>query len=324
MEQPLILPLDSPDVTLDLAGGKGASLNRLIRAGFLVPGGFLVTTQAYRAYLAANSLVQFILETANAAPVGDPAALEAASDAIRTRFALGRIPSGLGEALRATYGALEISSIAVAVRSSATAEDLPELSFAGQQDTFLNVVGEEGLLRAVVDCWSSLWTARAIGYRSRNGIPHDRVALAVVVQAMVQSEVSGVLFTANPLNGRRTETVIEAVSGLGDALVSGQVRPESYVVFAAGDCGLQIADCGLSIGDRLLSDGVVVALAELGRQVETFAGWPQMDVFFPEGEMDPEEYYYLGQYLKYLMPFREMVNVNGMFYFPANDGVNGV
>ena len=118
----------------------------------------------------------------------------------------------------------------VAVRSSATAEDLPEMSFAGQQDTYLNVVGEEALLKAVVECWSSLWTARAIGYRQRNGVPHASVALAVVVQEMVESQASGVLFTANPLTGLRSETVIDATLGLGEALVSGQVEPDHYVV----------------------------------------------------------------------------------------------
>src|SRR5690606_36135588 len=104
------------------------------------------------------------------------------------------------------------------------------MSFAGQQDTFLNVQGEEALEQAVVACWSSLWTARAIGYRSRNGIDHNEVSLAVVVQEMVQSDVSGVLFTANPINGRRTETVIDATLGLGEALVSGLVEPDHYLV----------------------------------------------------------------------------------------------
>jgi phosphohistidine swiveling domain-containing protein len=285
MDHPLILPLASPDVTFELAGGKGASLNRLIRAGFPVPGGFIVTTAAYDDYVAANRLAGFILETANAAPAGDPAALDAASNAIRGSFALGRIPAALNETLRATYGGLEISSIAVAVRSSATAEDLPEFSFAGQQDTFLNVVGEEALLRAVVDCWSSLWTARAIGYRARNGIPHGRVALAVVVQSMVQSEASGVLFTANPLTGRRGEVVIEAARGLGEALVAGRVRPETYVVGTSGDCRLPIVQ-RKPVAENLLlppapgslpllPDDTIAALAELGRRVEALAGWPQ-------------------------------------------------
>ena len=116
------------------------------------------------------------------------------------------------------------------MRSSATAEDLPEMSFAGQQDTFLNVVGGDSLLEAVVECWSSLWTGRAISYRERNRVPHTDVSLAVVVQKMVESEASGVLFTANPLTGLRSETVIDATVGLGEALVAGQVDPDHYVV----------------------------------------------------------------------------------------------
>jgi phosphohistidine swiveling domain-containing protein len=265
-----------------------------------VPGGFVVTTQAYWEYVAANGLTEFIAKTANGASGGDPGALQAASDAIRSRFAQGRIPIRLSTALRATYGALEISSVAVAVRSSATAEDLPELSFAGQQDTFLNVVGEEALLRAVVDCWSSLWTARAIGYRARNGVPHEQIGLAVVVQSMVQSEVSGVLFTANPLTGKRTEMLIEAAPGLGDALVSGQVQPEGYLLDDGSSTMVNAAAAAprgrMTLGDgalamdhersaagqgrsstvqRLLRDDTILGLAELGRAVETFAGWPQ-------------------------------------------------
>ena len=187
MTTPIILPLSSPDATLALAGGKGMNLSRLLRTEFPMPGGFIVTTEAYRAYVAANDLHYFILATANAAAADAPAALEAASAAIRGRFSAGHVPPELAAAIRHAYGALDLASVAVAVRSSATAEDLPGLSFAGQQDTALNVVGEEGLLRAVVDGWSSLWTARAIGYRARNGIPHADVALAVVVQTMVQA-----------------------------------------------------------------------------------------------------------------------------------------
>ena len=171
------------------------------------------------------------------------------------------------------------------MRSSATAEDLPELSFAGQQDTFLNVVGEEALLRAVVDCSSSLWTAHAIGYRSRNEIPHQEVALCVAVQEMVPAETSGVFFTANPLSGLRTETVIDATLGLGEALVSGQVEPDHYVVDTAE--GLitsktlgtkAIAIRGLAGGGvitektgapgrQALPDEQIMALTELGAQV---------------------------------------------------------
>ena len=155
--------------------------------------------------------------------------MEAASAAIGSAFHAAALPAPVEDAVRQAYlelsGAGSSAGPAVAVRSSATAEDLPELSFAGQHDTYLNVIGAEALLAALVDCWASLWTPRAIGYRARNMVAAD-IGLAVVVQAMVQSEVSGVLFTADPLSGQRDRIVIEATFGLGEALVSGQVEPD--------------------------------------------------------------------------------------------------
>jgi pyruvate,water dikinase len=133
-------------------------------------------------------------------------------------------------AIKTAYAALSNIPLPVAVRSSATAEDLPGLSFAGQQDTYLNIVGSDALIEAVKSCWASLWTARAMGYRARNHIAPEEVTLAVVVQQMIPSEVSGILFTANPLTGHRGETVIDASFGLGEAIVSGQVEPDNYVV----------------------------------------------------------------------------------------------
>src|SRR6185503_7286786 len=155
-------------------------------------------------------------------------ALEKASAQIRAAFSLGKIPDEIEVVIREAYAA--IGDIPVAVRSSATAEDLPDLSFAGQQDTYLNIIGVDELLKAIINCWSSLWTARAIGYRMRNHISHSEVALAVVVQEMIPSDVSGVMFTANPLTGLLREVVIDATFGLGEALVSGQVEPDHYVV----------------------------------------------------------------------------------------------
>jgi pyruvate,water dikinase len=228
MEIPLILSLGATSVSLTAAGGKGMNLARLAHAGFAVPPAFIVSTAAYDAFVRANDLVDFVLYTVQETPPDAPQALEKASTTIRARFAAGRMPPFIIDALRRAYAAL--GRPPVAVRSSATAEDLPGLSFAGQQDTYLNIVGDDALQRAVIDCWSSLWTARAIGYRARNGIAQGGVALAVVVQEMVPSETSGVLFTANPLTGKRTETVIDATLGLGEALVSGQVEPDHYVV----------------------------------------------------------------------------------------------
>lgn len=237
----LLQPLTSDGATLSLAGGKGANLARLARAGLPVPDGFIITTEAYAAFVAANDLHRLILAELAPARVeadlsgdGDPATGSASSRPdetsghIRELFSLAHMPPALREQILSRYS--DMGRPAVAVRSSATAEDLPEMSFAGQQDTFLNVIGDEALLAAVTACWSSLWTARAISYRERNRVPQDGVSIAVVVQQMVESEASGVLFTANPLTGLRTETVIDATVGLGEALVGGQVQPDHYIV----------------------------------------------------------------------------------------------
>ncbi len=307
MRELWILPLDADDAGLERVGGKGANLARLAHAGFPVPGGFLVTTDAYRAFVAANGLGERILERLVDAAEGETATsaalsagvLQQASTDIRQWFAHGTIPDALVGQLHEAYRS--INNAPVAVRSSATAEDLPDMSFAGQQDTYLNVVGADALLEAVVNCWSSLWTARAIGYRQRNNIPHEEVALSVVVQQMVQSEASGVMFTANPLTGLRSEIVIDATLGLGEALVSGLVEPDHYVVdmvhesivskqLGAKALVIRGVDGGgvvqektavsaaLSAGvstRQALPDAQILALAQLGKQVAAHYNFPQ-------------------------------------------------
>jgi pyruvate,water dikinase len=287
----VILALQAGNVSLAMGGGKGANLARLLGAGFSVPRGFIITTCAYRSYIAANDLENSIVEAAGSARPDDPAALEQASGAIRARFEAGVMPPMLADQIRGAYAS--IGCPPVAVRSSATTEDLPEASFAGQQDTFLNVAGDEALLEAVVRCWSSLWTARAIGYRSRNGIEHQGAALAVVVQEMVESETAGVLFTANPLTGKRTETVVDATLGLGEALVSGQVEPDHYVVNLTGGGILSktlgakaVAIRGKPDGGTMtltqdaasrqaLPDRAIIELSALGQRVAQLFGVPQ-------------------------------------------------
>ncbi|MBI5029820.1 MAG: phosphoenolpyruvate synthase [Chloroflexi bacterium] len=308
-----ILQFDSANASLDNAGGKGANLVHMTRAGFPVPGGFIIATQAYRDFVNANALSEKIATILNTLQADNPDALEAASTTIRNLFAKGTMPAELAREIVSSY--LVISSearnlspnqrdflvvplprndsIPVAVRSSATAEDLPELSFAGQQDTYLNIIGEENLLHAVVNCWSSLWTARAIGYRARNNIPQNETALAVIVQAMVQSEASGVMFTANPLTGLRTQIVIDATLGLGEVLVSGQVEPDNYIVDISsksiiektlGAKAIAIrskADGGTVTQDQnaaqkqALPDAQILELAELGRRVAEEYKFPQ-------------------------------------------------
>ncbi|MBX3001604.1 MAG: hypothetical protein KF893_23985 [Caldilineaceae bacterium] len=286
-----LLPLDSPLASLAMVGGKGANLARLAAANFPVPGGFLLTTHAYNAFVAKADLTEWIIEQIRSTQTDDPDALEATSARIRSRFRQMDLPAAVVEEIR--HGYMEMGQPPVAVRSSATAEDLPDMSFAGQQDTFLNVVGEAALLDAVCECWSSLWTARAIGYRSRNAIDHNGVALAVVVQEMVQSDWSGVLFTANPLSGRRHETVIDATLGLGEALVSGLVEPDHYVVETASrrilekrlgakatvirgaDSGGTRTESVDRSDQQALPDSAIQELSDLGRKVADFYGDPQ-------------------------------------------------
>jgi len=291
MSARLTLLFDSDNATLATAGGKGVNLVRLARAGFSVPPGFIVTTAAYRSFVSAHDLTTTITTALTGLRADDAAALERSSTVIRTAFRMGKVPETIAADVRSNYARL--GAVAVAVRSSATAEDLPDLSFAGQQDTFLNVIGPDALLSAVVDCWSSLWSARAIGYRLRNDIDNDSAALAVVVQAMAPATSSGVLFTANPLTGHRGQTVIDATLGLGEALVSGLVEPDHFVVETATGASLtkmlgrkQVAtrprpEGGVEVAPTppdtrfALSDQEVAQLVELGRRVQDEYGAPQ-------------------------------------------------
>lgn len=204
----LIAPLgDFGTSDLSSAGGKGANLGELVRTGFPVPAGFVVTTAAY-ALIARPSLRH-------------PEA-----------FAQIDLPDELRAAITQAYA--ELGAGPVAVRSSATAEDLPGAAFAGQQDTYLNVVGPDAVVDAVRRCWGSLWTERAVAYRGRLGIDPDEVSIAVVVQCMVEADFAGVMFTANPVTGDREQIVVDASSGLGEAVVSGLVTPDHYVLDRRG------------------------------------------------------------------------------------------
>jgi len=227
---PLVLALDDPAATLEQVGGKGASLARLAAVGLPVPPGFHITTAAYRYFVTENGLQEQILATVSAVTADQPTSLEEASRKIGRMFAQGSMPAEIATAIRQAYVALGGGDLSVAVRSSATSEDLPELSFAGQQETYLNMRGEAMVLDAIKRCWASLWTARAIGYRARSGIAHEEVSLAVVVQELVLADAAGILFTANPLTEERDQVMINAAWGLGEAVVSGQVTPDTVVV----------------------------------------------------------------------------------------------
>jgi pyruvate,water dikinase len=225
----IIVPLDHGDAPLEQVGGKAASLLRMAAAGLPVPPAFVLTTEAYRQFVAANDLAPVIVADVRSLSEADPGSWERAATAIQARFAEAAIPDDLVAAVRAAYAGLG-AGVAAAVRSSATAEDLPGASFAGQQETFLNVHGAAAVLDAIRRCWASLWTDRALAYRHRLGIDQETVAMAVVIQRLVPAEAAGVLFTADPTTGERAEIVVNASFGLGEAVVSGQVTPDTYVI----------------------------------------------------------------------------------------------
>src|SRR5919112_374165 len=291
----LILPLIAIDKgALAVAGGKAANLGELVRAGFPVPAGFCVTTAAYD-LVAADAGLEPTLATLAGTRPEDTARLAGLAGEARSHLSDAIVPDFLAQAIAEAYEGLGAGEpVPVAVLPSPTAEDLPQASFAGQQDTYLNVVGVESVLDAVQRCWASLWTDRAVSYRATNGIDPHGVRLAVAVQRMVGASVAGVLFTANPITGRRRQAVIDASPGLGEAVVSGMVNPDHFVVNTAtgeiverrlGDkrvaimagpgSGTERVELDAGEDSASLSDGQVLALAKLGERVEEQYGMPQ-------------------------------------------------
>src|SRR5580658_536080 len=292
------------DLNLDdrsSVGGKGASLGELTRAGIRVPPGFVVTTAAFETALAALDPAAGIRAAIERLDAGDLEAVAKLSDSIRARFAAAELPPDLVETVAQAYTALvgagagAGADAAVAVRSSATSEDSAEASFAGLQDTHLCVRGAQAVIRSLCACWSSLYSRESVIYRLRLGLPERHVAMGVVVQRMLESRSSGVMFTRSPLTGDRSVITIEAGFGLGSALVGGEVTPDKYVdakatgdivkrtvsvktvrhVSAAGG-GVRVeALAGALQLQPALSDAEIHALAEIGKKVEQHYGNPQ-------------------------------------------------
>ncbi len=281
-----------------LAGGKGANLAEMTRAQVPVPPGFIVTSDAYFHFLKKTGLDVKIRELLEALDVDDTQRLTRVSDKIKEEISSSPVPQEIAREIKQAYK--ELGGGLVAARSSATAEDLPEASFAGQQRTFLNVQSEREVLTAVKGCWASLFEARAIFYRQQRGFDHLTVGLAVPVQRMVQSEVSGVMFTVEPLSNDRGTILIEAAYGLGEAIVSGELNPDRYTVDKAQlsviekqiakqeweivknyqATGIENSNVKVTVASsrqhkQKLSDKEIVALAELGKRLEALYQFPQ-------------------------------------------------
>lgn len=220
--------------TIPLVGGKNASLGELLKAGIPVPPGFAVTTETYDRFLDEGRIRDEILSLLKEAPPGDVEKGEKASRSVRKLIEatpLGvELEDYIGEFYRRLSVECHVPAVPAAVRSSATAEDLPGASFAGQQETYLWIRGVDDILKNVKKCWSSLFTPRAIAYRAKMGFPHDKVAISVGVQKMVSSWTAGVMFTLNPHTGDPSTIVIDANWGFGESVVSGECTPDNFVV----------------------------------------------------------------------------------------------
>jgi pyruvate,water dikinase len=277
---------------LESVGGKGASLGELTGADLPVPSGFVVSADTYRSFIERTGIDEELFEAVDIDP-DDSSALAEAEQTAEDLILETELPDDIADEIIESYDDLEDGEAFVAVRSSATAEDLPDASFAGQQETFLNITRED-LLDRVKHCWASLFTKRAIYYREEQGFDHDRVDIAVVVQRMVDAEKSGVMFTSHPSTGD-DQIIIEAAWGLGEAVVSGSVSPDNYVVdpSTAETTDITVADKKVmhiksETGDtverevpddkrnaRVLTGDEISRLVELGTRVENHYGDPQ-------------------------------------------------
>jgi len=282
---------------IPLVGGKGANLGEMTNAQIPVPPGFIVTANAYYDFLQRSGISDEIRELLEPLDVNDSRKLQQVANKVKEIILNVPMPPELAQEIRDAY--IKMGRGLVAVRSSATAEDLPTASFAGQQTTFLNVQGEEEVIAAVQGCWASLFRPRAIFYRYQQGFDHFKVGIAVPVQKMVQSEASGVMFTIEPVTSDASKIVIEAVFGLGEAIVSGEVTPDLYIVnkesveISSKQIGKQ--DWQLirnPSGDdknpnikvplppsmqtqQKLADGDIITLAKLGKYIEDWYHFPQ-------------------------------------------------
>lgn len=220
--------------SLPQVGGKNASLGELIKADIRVPPGFAVTTDSYQQFITQTGIKNSIFKILSEMKAGDIASLNAASASIQELIQGSTLSEEIRTAIDKAYGELcdncRVLAMPVAVRSSATAEDLPTASFAGQQDTYLWIQGVDAVTEKVQRCWASLFTPRAIDYRVKNNFPHEKVLISVGIQKMVNSRAAGVMFTLNPTDGDISKVVIEGSWGLGETVVSGSVNPDKFVV----------------------------------------------------------------------------------------------
>lgn len=314
MPNPYIRAFDEPGaIEIERLGGKCASLVSLTEAGMPVPPGFAVTTEAYTAFVRSAGIADDIRQMVEGINPDDVAHVDEVSARIRDEIERRPVPADIHEAFTIAFEALQSrfeSEVPVAVRSSATAEDLPDASFAGQQDTYLWLRGRDEAAKHVRHCWASLYTSRAIVYRAKNGIPEEGLSMAVAVQKMVDARAAGVAITMDPSTGDRSTIVIDSAWGLGELVVSGQVTPDNLHIDKVmltisdehiGDKHIELVPDHDQRGIvereveperrsiRSISDEEVVVIAKMAKRAERHFGSPQdiewaIDRDLPAGE----------------------------------------
>jgi pyruvate,water dikinase len=270
--EPVVAFVDLPPESAAIAGGKGASLSRMAAAGLPVPPGFIVSAAAFQDFLESCGGGALVASLTKELDIEDGRAVEKAASRIRDLIVSTPLPAPLAHAILDAHEALAHGGL-VAVRSSAVSEDGLTASFAGQQESYLNVRGGDAVLNRVRECWASFFSPRALFYRAQKAVLAD-TRMAVVVQEMVQAEKSGVMFTVDPIRNRRECIVIEGAAGLGDAIVSGEITPDHYVVSRADGAVVESFVPDDQRG-RVLSEHELDSLKTLGLRLEAFFGSPQ-------------------------------------------------
>ncbi len=298
--------------SLPLVGGKNANLGEMLKSGIRVPPGFAVTSEAFKIFMDRGGLWEKVRKETSDISINDIKAVSRAGNSIRTSIMSAEIPEDIANEIKTAYSMLcercNRENLPVAVRSSATAEDLEEASFAGQQDTYLWIRGEEELIKATQRCWASLFTDRAITYRMKIGFPQDKVLISVGVQKMVNSRSAGVMFTLDPVIGDKSKITIDANWGFGESIVQGMVSPDNFLVkkdtleierSIIGEKTKQVVakESGTEVESvpqekhiiPCLSVAEVIEIAKMGKQIEEHYGAPQDiewaiddDIPFPE------------------------------------------
>ena len=292
-------------------GGKNASLGEMIAAGLPVPPGFAVTTEAYHTMRSNHELSDHVRGLLGGVDFADPVGLREISSSIRTAIEEVPVAADIADAVRVAYEELcefcNVDNVPVAVRSSATAEDLPDASFAGQQDTFLWITGADAVVDYMKRCWSSIFTDRAMAYRHETGHDHEVISMSVAIQKMVQPKAAGVAFTLNPTDGDRSQICIDSSWGFGEAVVSGEVNPDNFMVDkvlrevvarSISEKGVEYCLNGEGVvekmdieGDRAkepsMTDDEVKAVAEMARRAEKHYGSPQDVEWAIDADLDP-------------------------------------